>query len=171
MIVRLVALAALLALVAGIVLAWPQISGQLGINASSPESTPATNGQATGFPSGEASEAPTGEPSDDPTPAPTEAPTPDPTPEPSFWTSGHPDPDNAIEEFIAGQGFTYGGACETASSGDYCSMFVADAGTDLVYAVGPLESEAEVWVLLHQIEGDWYVADLASAADGSPAPW
>jgi hypothetical protein len=171
MIVRLVGLAAVLALVAGIVLTWPRISEQLGINASSPEPTPAATDQATEAPAGEPSEEPTGEPSDDPTPAPTEEPTPEPTPEPSYWTSGHPDPDEAIQEFIVSQGFTYGGPCETASSGDYCSTFVGDVGPDLVYAVGPLESEAEVWVLLHQVDGEWYVANLASAADGSPAPW
>jgi hypothetical protein len=171
MIVRLVGLAAVLALVAGIVLTWPRISEQLGINAGSPEPTSEATDQTTEAPTGEPSQEPTGEPSDDPTPAPTEKPTPKPTPEPSYWTSGHPDPDEAIREFIVSQGFTYGGACETASSGDYCSSFVGDVASDLVYAVGPLQSEVEVWVLLRQVDGQWYVADLASAAGGSPAPW
>jgi hypothetical protein len=167
----LVGLAAVVALAAGTVVAWPQISEQLGINKGSPAPASSVTAEPTGEFTGEPSEEPSGEPSEEPTPPPTEEPTPEPTPETSFWTAGYADPEDAIDEFVSNGGFVYGGPCDTATSGDYCSGLVKTVGQGRVYALGPLASEVEVWVLLRQVDGSWYVVGLASAADGSPAPW
>jgi hypothetical protein len=161
----------ILALVGGTVLAWPQISDRIGLSQSSPEATGAAESASTD-PSGEATEEPSVEPSEEITMAPTEEPTPEPTPEPSFWTDGYADPEGAIEQFVTDRGFFYGGPCESAApSAGYCSSFVATIGQGSVYAVGPISSEAEAWVLLREVGGLWYVVDLASAGEGSPPPW
>ena len=169
LLVRLVALAAIVALIAGAVLAWPQISKQVGINNGSPApGSPTATAGLSGEPTGE----PTAEPSDDPTEPPTAEPTAEPTPAVSFWTAGYASPEDAIKEFVVDEGFIYGGPCDTApSSADYCSAFISTVGLGRVYAVGPVASEVEVWILLRQIEGDWYMVDLSPAAEGSPAPW
>jgi hypothetical protein len=161
--IGLVGLVAVVALAAGTVLAWPQISEQIGITKSSPAPDSSAATASTVEPSVESSDEPTGEPS--------EPPTPEPTPTTSFWTSGHPEPQDAIAEFISSGGFVYGGPCETATSGDYCSSLVATVGQGQVYGLGRLASEVEVWILLRQVDGNWYMVGLASAADGSPAPW
>jgi hypothetical protein len=166
---RLIGLAAIVALVAGAVLAWPQISKKLGVNQGSP--APGSPVASAG-PTAKPTEEPSVEPSDEPTEAPTEEPTAEPTPAVSFWTEGYSNPDDAIKEFVIDEGFIYGGPCDTApSSADYCSAFISTITQGRIYALGPIASEAEVWLLLRQIEGDWRVVGLAPAAEGSPAPW
>lgn len=168
MLLRLVGLAAIAALVGGVILGWPQISKQLGIAQASPSAGSA----ATPTASPEISEEPSGEPSESPTEEPTEELTAEPSPTASFWTDGHPTPEEALEQFVTDQGYIYGGPCDTAPLAvDYCSAFISTVTEGRIYALGGPASEAEVWVLVRQIDGSWYVVDLASAADGSPAPW
>jgi hypothetical protein len=87
-------------------------------------------------------------------------------------TSGYSTPELAINQFVDDNGYTYGGDCASATvAADFCSSFVSNVSNGRVYAVGAPASEAEVWVLMRQVGAQWYVADVASAAASSPAPW
>jgi hypothetical protein len=159
----------------GVVAGWPQISKQLGLAAASP-SAPA----ATASPSPSESPGPLESPGPtpiasttiEPTASPTAAETESPSPVPSALTSGYATPELAIEQFVSDQGYAYGGDCASASSGaDYCSSLASTLTDGRVYGLGGLASEVEVWVLLRQIDGQWYVVGTAPAGGGSPAPW
>jgi hypothetical protein len=171
------------ALAGGAIYGWPQISKQLGGAKGSPsvaltsptptaEVTEAPTETPTEAPTETPTEAPTETPTEAPTEAPTETPTEAPTPVESFLTSGYSTPELAINQFVGDQNYTYGGDCASAAaSADYCSSFVSDVSNGHVYSIGAPGSEAEVWVLMRQVSGQWYMVDIASAAAGSPAPW
>jgi hypothetical protein len=152
----LIGLIAIAAIAVGAVIAWPQIQKQInGSNASGATPpivfvTPSDGGRATAAPTKKA------------TPAPTAA--------TSFMTRGYSTPEQAMNQWVTDQGYTYGGDCASASDTDYCSSMVKKLDNATVYAVGGLNSEAEVWVLLEFAGGKWYVSDVASTTDGSP-PW
>lgn len=159
------------ALAGGLIYGWPQISKQFGGTKSSPSvlfASPTPTAEVTVAPT----ETPTETPTEAPTETPTEAPTAAPTPAQSFLTSGYSTPELAINQFVDDQGYTYGGDCSSAAaSADYCSSFVSDVSNGHVYSIGAPGSEAEVWALMRQVDGQWYMADVASASAGSPAPW
>jgi hypothetical protein len=153
----------------GLLAGWPQISRQLGLAAAS-ASAPA----ATASPSPTESPSPTltASPTLEPAASPTDTPTESPSLAPSALTSGYATPELAIGQFVSDQGYAYGGDCASPSSGaDYCSSLVSTLTEGRVYGVGGVASEVEVWALLRQIDGQWFVVDTASAAAGSPAPW
>jgi hypothetical protein len=146
-----------IALLGGAIVAWPQLSNQINGSKSSPSVVIVTPKPTV---------APTGKPTKTPSAKPSTAP----TPAGSFYTSGYSTPELAINQFVHDQGYSYGGDCDTASSGsDYCSSHVSDGSSGSVYAVGGLGSEAEVWVLMRKISGKWYMVDVAKAT-ASP-PW
>jgi MFS family permease len=148
----LVAVIAVVAIVGGIV-AWPQISKQINGDKSSPSIGLGTHG-------------PTAEPTEAPTPKTTTAP----TPAGSFYTRGYATPELAINQFVVDQKYTYGGDCTSPKSGtNYCSSYVSDVSSGSVYAIGGIDSEAEVWALMRKIGGKWYMVDVAKAT-ASP-PW
>jgi hypothetical protein len=164
----LVGVIVLAALVIGGVAAWPQISKQIGGNTGSP-----TAAVPTALP-GESTAAPTEAPIQTTAPSiglPTVEPTAPPTPSGTFWTGGYSSPELAMNQLVTDEGYTYGGDCMTVSSDvDYCSSKVGTVSSGVVYAIGSPGSEAEVWALLVQVNGKWYVADAASAADSPPWP-
>jgi hypothetical protein len=145
----LLGLIAIVAIVGGLVLAWPTISKQL--NGSNPTPpivfvTPSAGTHAT--PRGGTA-----------------------TVAPSFLTRGYSTPEKAIGQWVMDQSFSYGGDCVSSSATEgYCSAMVDKLQTGVVYAVGGIGSEAEMWVLLVQRDGSWYVADVALVSAGS-YPW
>jgi hypothetical protein len=150
----LIGLAAIAAIVVGVVIAWPQIQKQIdgnnGGNATPPIVfvTP-SGGHATAAPTNKATAAPTAGT--------------------SFMTRGYATAEQAMNQWVTDQGYTYGGDCADASGTDYCSSMVDELENATVYAVGGLNSEAEMWVLVQFSGGKWYVADVASAS--APPPW
>jgi hypothetical protein len=149
----LIGLAVIAAIAVGAVIAWPQIQKQINGNDATPAvvfATPSGGGQATTAPTSKATAAPTAGA--------------------SFMTRGYGTPEEAINQWVTDQNYTYGGDCDSAPSGsDYCSAKVDELDSGVVYAIGGLASEAEVWVLVELSGGKWYVADVASAS-GTP-PW
>ena len=162
-IVRLLGVVLIVALAGGVIYGWPQISKQIGGAKNSPSvvyATPTARGTASA------------QPTEAPTEAPTTTPTTAPTPAGSFMTSGYSTPELAINQFVNDQGYTYGGDCASATSSvDYCSSFVSDISNGRVYTIGGSALEAEVWVLMRNVDTNWYMVDIASASAGSPAPW
>ena len=82
-------------------------------------------------------------------------------------------PEQAVTVYLEQYGLEYVGDCEYADLetdiGSYCSILWEDRGDQIVYAVGPVFSEPEVWLLLvdQGENGGWVVVD---AADFVPGP-
>jgi len=117
----------------------------------------------------EATEVPTETVTEAPTETVTDAPTAGPTAAGSFLTGGYSTPELAINQFVVDQGFTFDGDCATAEGTGYCSAAGDKVGNGVIYGVGLVGSDPEVWMLMRQVNGKWYVVDVA-AATSSP-PW
>ena len=173
---------AVVAIVAGVVFAAPQISKQLNGSKSSPVAsatldlskfpTASPSDSQTAAPTDSPSDSPTQKPTSKPTKAPTAKPSKAPTPAGSFYTSGYSTPELAMNQFVDDQGYTYGGACTSPVAGaDYCSSFLKSGASGSVYAIGSPGSAAEVWVLLRKISGKWYMVDVVTASAATTPPW
>ena len=116
---------------------------------------------------------PTSAPTGATTPAPTEAPTAGvtvaPTPAGSFITRGYSTPELAINQFVTDNSYSYGGDCSLGASGaDYCSTLVSKVADGSIYALGPLAAEADGYVLVRNVAGNWYLVDQAPATTAPP---
>ncbi|MDP2949554.1 MAG: hypothetical protein Q8P22_08450 [Chloroflexota bacterium] len=108
------------------------------------------------------------------TPAPATATPAPPTPELATSTppaSGHASPEEAVVQWARRQctdpfcGWEYAGDCSSTAAeegGKFCSSLFGGSDSQLVYTVGPTQSQWAKWLLLEQqADGTWLVVDSA----------
>jgi hypothetical protein len=91
----------------------------------------------------------------------------------SFLTSGYDTREGAIGAYVEQHSVTYAGDCGSPGTGDYCSTLdSAVSDSQVVYTVGPINSEAVAWLLLQQTDdGLWHVLDQKPFNSSSTSPW
>jgi len=91
----------------------------------------------------------------------------------SFLTSGYSTREEAIGAYVEQHSVTYAGDCGSPGTGDYCSTLdSAVSDSQVVYTVGPINSEAVAWLLLQQTgDGLWHVLDQKPFSSSSTSPW